>query len=65
LELNKHNVNITRGRLPEKADAQRAGHPKKRKNIQTNKYSHVHKSVTVQFKTSILCRWTKGFSSDS
>jgi len=23
--LNKHNINITRGRLPEKADAQRAG----------------------------------------
>jgi len=33
--LNKHNINITRGRLPEKADAKRAGRSKKRrKNIQ-------------------------------
>jgi len=27
--INKHNINMTRGRLPEKANAQRADRPKK------------------------------------
>jgi len=39
--LNKHKINITRGRLPEKADAQRAGHLiKKTRKKKTYKPTH-------------------------
>jgi len=38
--LNKHKINITRGRLPEKADAQRAGHLIKKNKKKTYKPTH-------------------------
>jgi len=66
--LNKHNINITRGRLPEKADAQRAGRPKKKKKTTYKPTNTVTLCYRTGFHQLFLvaelmrdCRWSRDF----